>query len=160
LFPVHLALPATEDPAACLKAIKEQLRAVPAEGITYGAWRYRDASAPSALRAGRSAAPVAFNYLGQFDQVVRQSLFDFAGEGSGESYTRRGRRWRLMDVDALVSQGELQISWGYSANQYRAATIQQLADAFVTELRALIAHCQLLSSAGYTPSDFPLAALT
>jgi amino acid adenylation domain-containing protein/non-ribosomal peptide synthase protein (TIGR01720 family) len=156
IYPVRLVLPETDDPSACLKAIKEQLRAVPSEGIGYGVLRYHKASA----RSQRFGAPIAFNYLGQFDHILRYGLFDFAEEDSGESYCRRGRRPRLIDVDAVVRNGELEVNWGYSTNQYRSATIRRLADAFDAALRKLLTHCYAASTAGYTPSDFPLAALT
>jgi amino acid adenylation domain-containing protein/non-ribosomal peptide synthase protein (TIGR01720 family) len=156
VYPVHLALPATDEPAACLQAVKEQLRAVPGEGLGYGVWRYL---AAGGLQPWPEAA-IAFNYLGQFDQLVRDSLLDFAAESSGESHSRQGQRPRPLDVDALVYQGELQVTWSYSANQFRATTIQQLAESYRAALRALIAHCRAPASAGYTPSDFPLASLT
>ncbi|HEU4597136.1 MAG TPA: amino acid adenylation domain-containing protein [Pyrinomonadaceae bacterium] len=157
LYPVRLSLPAAEDPAAKLKAVKEQLRAVPAEGLGYGLLRSGETFAASPVESGSG---IAFNYLGQLDQVVRGSLFDFAAEGGGENYTRRGRRHRLMDVDAWVGDGELQLSWGYSTNQYRPETIKRLCDDFINALRGLVEHCLDASSAGYTPSDFPLAPLT
>ncbi|WP_446731274.1 amino acid adenylation domain-containing protein [Pseudomonas sp. S11A4] len=43
---------------------------------------------------------------------------------------------------------------------FNPATIQRLADEYLQELTALIAHCCDSANRGVTPSDFPLAALT
>ncbi|MGE0863601.1 MAG: amino acid adenylation domain-containing protein [Vicinamibacterales bacterium] len=155
IYPVHLRLPDTGDPGACLKAIKETLRAVPANGLSYGVLRY--------LAAGRLAgvqAPIAFNYLGQFDQVLDAGSFAFAREGAGETHTARGTRPHQIDVEAMVVDRRLTVSVSYSRNQFAVATIDALAQSFATQLRLLIAHCREPLAAGYTPSDFPLARLS
>jgi non-ribosomal peptide synthase protein (TIGR01720 family) len=51
------------------------------------------------------------------------------------------------------------MSWTYSENLHRAATIERLAQAYRDELRSLIAHCLSPEAGGYTPSDFPSAGL-
>ncbi|WP_161893231.1 condensation domain-containing protein, partial [Pseudomonas juntendi] len=62
LFP--LALTPAQDLAGSIKAVKEQLRAVPAKGIGYGMLRHLG---DAAVQAGLAALPVpriTFNYLG------------------------------------------------------------------------------------------------
>ncbi len=72
LYPLRLTPANIEEAAgqgASIKAIKEQLRAVPHKGLGYGVLRYL-ADEPTRQRHGRRCrqAPVTFNYLGQFDQ--------------------------------------------------------------------------------------------
>ncbi|WP_213540009.1 hypothetical protein, partial [Klebsiella pneumoniae] len=55
--------------------------------------------------------------------------------------------------------GELRLTLAFSAARHRPATVRQLADAFRTELEAVIAHCTS-GATGFTPSDFPLARLS
>jgi amino acid adenylation domain-containing protein/non-ribosomal peptide synthase protein (TIGR01720 family) len=155
VYPVHLELPGAEDDlGASLKAIKETLRSIPASGISYGVLRYLAADPIAEV-----SAPIAFNYLGQFDQVLDAGAFSFAPEGAGETHTALGRRPHLIDVEAMVVGRRLAVSWSYSANQFSAATIETLAQSFAQELRRLVAHCRNPLAAGYTSSDFPLAQL-
>ena len=60
---------------------------------------------------------------------------------------------------AAIADGRMQLSWRYSRERYRKATIETLAGHYVQHLKALIAHCLLPDSGSYTPSDFPLVAL-
>jgi non-ribosomal peptide synthase protein (TIGR01720 family) len=52
------------------------------------------------------------------------------------------------------------VNWIYSANLHRRSTIEELARQFTSELRAILAHCSSPEAGGYTPSDFPEAALS
>ncbi|MFD0533589.1 condensation domain-containing protein [Actinomadura luteofluorescens] len=51
IAPVRLTLPPGDDPEAALKAVKEQLRAVPHHGLSYGLLRYLHAVHASTLAA-------------------------------------------------------------------------------------------------------------
>ncbi|HZW29206.1 MAG TPA: amino acid adenylation domain-containing protein, partial [Isosphaeraceae bacterium] len=65
LYPVVLELGAGAAPAEALKAVKEQLRAVPGNGLGYGVLRYLGEEATRGALAEAPAAEVVFNYLGQ-----------------------------------------------------------------------------------------------
>lgn len=49
-----------------MKAVKEQLRAIPDHGIGFGMLRYLD-DATAAVLAPRRLPDISFNYLGRFD---------------------------------------------------------------------------------------------
>lgn len=55
--------------------------------------------------------------------------------------------------------GELLLRWTFSAERYQPAAIEALAQDYLSQLQALIAHCLSDGSGGLTPSDFPLADL-
>ena len=156
IYPVRLELPAPE-PAALIKSVKEQLRAVPTRGIGYGLQRY--------LRPGQPPATgpepkILFNYLGQFDQVTAGSgLFAFADEPVGPWHSPRNRRRYLFEINCLVRHGRFELTWTYSENRHRPQTVGSLAAAFLARLRGIIAHCTTAGVHGATPSDFPWAAL-
>jgi amino acid adenylation domain-containing protein/non-ribosomal peptide synthase protein (TIGR01720 family) len=160
-FPLRLLLPASSDPGSALKAIKEQLRQLPERGIGYGLLRYLSADPAVAARLRAQPHPqLAFNYLGQFDQVLApDARFAPANESSGRAQSPRGPRPHLLGINGMVSGGQLQFAWSYSDQLHQRATIQHLAQAFVGALRRLIDHCRSVGVGGYTPSDFPLAAL-
>jgi non-ribosomal peptide synthase protein (TIGR01720 family) len=161
MFPVVLELQA-DAPAEALKSVKEQLRRIPNRGIGYGLLRYLkgDAAITEKLRS-LPQAEVSFNYLGQFDQVLSpNSRFQIAKESSGPPHSHLGSRGHLLEVNAIVTGGQLQLDWTYSSNLHQRATIENLAQGFLKALRSLIAHCQSPEAGGYTPSDFPLTQMS
>ncbi|TYR63265.1 non-ribosomal peptide synthetase [Streptomyces parvus] len=149
LFPVALT-PGADRPGEALKAVKEQLRAVPRRGVGYGLTHDL-----TALPAGLS-----FNYLGQLDSLSSdQGPFRVAAEPAGAVAAETGRRAHLVDVSGAVGDGRLTIDWTYSANLHDRATVTAVAEEFVSRLRALIEHCLTPDAGGLTPSDVPLAGL-
>ncbi|MHC8345115.1 non-ribosomal peptide synthase/polyketide synthase [Pseudomonas sp. RT6P73] len=158
LFPVKLT-PATAL-ADSLKAVKEQLRAVPNKGIGFGALRYLgDARARETL-AAQPVPRITFNYLGQFDsQFDETALFVPASESTGREQSPQAPLANWLDVNGKVYGGELNLSWTFSRDMFDPVTIQRLADDYASELSALIAHCCDARHRGVTPSDFPLAGL-
>jgi non-ribosomal peptide synthase protein (TIGR01720 family) len=161
IFPVLLDAGKASGPGEVLKAIKEQLRAIPNRGLGYGLLRYLsgDKEIAAALQH-LPHAEVSFNYLGQFDQILPESSpFASAPESTGPVHSPRGIRKYLLDINGFISGGRLQLEWSYSENFHRRATIEHLAQDYLAALRTLIAHCQSPEAGGYTPADFPLARL-
>ncbi|MEH2411054.1 amino acid adenylation domain-containing protein [Nostoc sp.] len=156
IFSVHLSLENTFQPGKSLMAIKEQLRAIPNRGISYGLLYYlsRDQEITEQLSL-LPKAEVIFNYLGQFDQVLPESsLFSLAQESIGPSHSLRSKRTHLLQINGGISQGRLQMSWTYSEKLHRQTTVEVLAQGFIEALRSLITHCQSPDAGGFTPSDF------
>ncbi|MBB1062188.1 condensation domain-containing protein, partial [Marilutibacter spongiae] len=142
-----------------VKAVKEQVRAVPGRGVGYGVLRYL--SPDASVRAALSAMPepeLEFNYLGQFDQVLNaQTRFQAASEHGGAQGSPRRRRSSRIGVSAMVYGGCLQLSLTYPGAQYEAATMEALAAQVEQGLGEVIAHCRTPGVGAFTPSDFPLA---
>ncbi|MET0399627.1 MAG: amino acid adenylation domain-containing protein, partial [Longimicrobiaceae bacterium] len=160
LYPVVLELPESGGRGAALKAVKEQLRAVPNRGIGYGLLRYLRAGGTGAELAAAPEAEVSFNYLGQFDQAVsRDTFFRFAPEAAGAAVDRHSPARHRLDVSGSVQDGCLEMRIGYSGAVHQRETMERLAEGYAEELRALVAHCTSGEAGGYTPSDFPLAGL-
>ncbi|HYD78842.1 MAG TPA: amino acid adenylation domain-containing protein [Paucimonas sp.] len=156
-FPICLT-PARE-PAAAIKSVKEQLRAVPRKGIGFGLLKYLgDARSRAALDA-LPQPQLSFNYLGQFDDAQADSVFMLAPESTGNDRAAANRRSHRLDVVGRVVGGVLTMSWTYSPHIHDAAEIERVARDYLAHLRALIAHC-LCAAGGATPSDFPLANIT
>jgi non-ribosomal peptide synthase protein (TIGR01720 family) len=162
IYPVHLELPESTTLAEELKSVKEQLRRVPNGGVGFEVLRFLSQDAEITHEFETAQRPeVTFNYLGQFDQLFPSNMpVALAKESSGSTQSLRAARMQLLDVVAAITNGQLQINWFYCENIHRRSTIQALADRFVTELRALLAHCKSPDAGGYTPSDFPDASLT
>ncbi|KTC56352.1 hypothetical protein AO262_26535 [Pseudomonas fluorescens ABAC62] len=159
LFPVRLT--PTADLGQSLKAIKEQLRAVPQKGLGYGLLRYLAGPDERAALAQRQEPRVTFNYLGQFDgQFDQDALFVPASESSGSEQHADAPLGNWLTLNGQVYGGELSLEWTYSREMFHDATVQQLADAYSAELTALVSHCCNPEHSGVTPSDFPLAGLS
>ena len=167
IYPVRLELTEEDAPGEDLKAVKETLRAVPAKGIGFGVlrWLSDDAETRDAL-AALPAPPVSFNYLGQMDAGGGGASADasdvvFVGTmaDTGPARAASGPRPHLLGVDALVTGGQLHVTWTYGTRVHRRETVERLADGFLAELRALIDHCRSPEAGGFTPSDFALADL-
>ncbi|MEM6353925.1 MAG: amino acid adenylation domain-containing protein, partial [Cyanobacteria bacterium P01_D01_bin.14] len=114
VYPLRLAMPSgamTEQ----LRSVKEQFRAVPHQGMGYGILRHLAAAPDPALG---SPAAISFNYLGQVrfnatpdSQGLIQAL---APESVGPLRSSRGSRRYLLEVIALIRDGQLQVIWRYS----------------------------------------------
>jgi amino acid adenylation domain-containing protein/non-ribosomal peptide synthase protein (TIGR01720 family) len=159
LYPVKLTV--ARDLAASIKAVKEQLRAVPDKGIGYGVLRYLgDEAARSPL--SQAAMPrITFNYLGQFDtsfDSTADSLFSPRDEYAGAEQSPDAPLGNWLTLNGRVFGGELSMGWTFSPDMFDEAAIQALADDYATELAGLVQHCA--QHAGVTPSDFPLAQIS
>ncbi|RLT97983.1 non-ribosomal peptide synthetase [Ketobacter sp.] len=161
IYPVVLTVDANEGEAAdigrAIKAIKQRLREVPRKGLSYGLYRYLNPE-PAMQSA---VSEISFNYLGQLDQVVEEGGFiSQAPEHCGEEISPLGVRQYLIEVSARVQNGQLAMAWRYSKHLHDQATMEQLAEGYLSHLNAIIEHCSQGQAFGYTPADFPLAQLT
>ena len=159
VYPVLLRVPPPGNERALIQAVKEQVENVPNRGIGYGLLRHLWAGAAAAF-AGERRAEVSFNYLGQLDRILgADSPYQPAPEPAGAAEDGRHEREYLIDVNAQVAAGELQVSFTYGAAVHRRATIEKLAADFHAALERLIEHCAAPGAGGFTPSDFPLVRL-
>lgn len=159
LYPVRLH--AEGELPEAIKAVKEQLRAVPDKGLGYGLLRYLGAPHAQESLANLTAPRITFNYLGQFDRQFNESaLFVPASQGSGQAQDPEAPLANWLTLEGQVYGGELSLQWGFSREMFEAATVQGLADEYAAELRVLIEHCCATPAGQVSPSDFPLARLT
>ncbi|MEV6977382.1 amino acid adenylation domain-containing protein [Kitasatospora sp. NPDC093806] len=158
LFPVVL----TADPGAgwgeVLKSVKEQLRAVPGNGLGHGALRHL---AEDGARLADGPEPeIAFNYLGRLDSGAEpRGLLRGRLTAEGHERAPEQARTQLIEINGWIADGELRFHWTYSANRHRPETVRRLAEAFTAALTAVVEHCAAPDAGGATPSDFPLARL-
>ncbi|WOX15494.1 non-ribosomal peptide synthetase [Streptomyces sp. N50] len=160
-FPVALTLPADRRWDTLIKNVKEQLRAVPGNGLGYDALRFLSLpDAPGQALRTDGLPEISFNYLGQFDGTTHDDgLIRDRLPALGDDHAPDEERPYLLDVVGLVEDGRLGFTWIYADTVFEATTITRLAEGFVTALRGVVRHCLLGSSGGATPSDFPLARL-
>ncbi|WP_423194302.1 amino acid adenylation domain-containing protein [Cupriavidus sp. H18C2] len=158
LFPV--ALDASGDLGHAIRAVKEQLRAVPGEGIGFGLLRHFGTPAQQQALAAVPRPQVVFNYLGQFDATLADDApWRRSSGATGTTQDPSAPLSHPLSISGQVFDGQLHLTLAFSRTRHRGATIERLADAIRAELAAVIAHCTS-GAQGMSPSDFPLARLT
>ncbi|MEV7601284.1 amino acid adenylation domain-containing protein [Kitasatospora sp. NPDC089797] len=172
VYPVRLApgaLPWSEVTAAgpglrrALGRVKEQLRAIPDNGIGYGLLRHLN-PATAAVLADRAEPQIEFNYLGRFqpegvtaDDVLAGAEAMTEGAADGLALAR------VLGLDAATvdtPQGPLLVAqWSWAAELLDEHRVRELAEAWFTALGALAEHAGRPGAGGHTPSDFPLVTI-
>ncbi|HVQ92284.1 MAG TPA: amino acid adenylation domain-containing protein [Mycobacteriales bacterium] len=170
-FPVALTMPAGAVPTgavpagdwgAVLKSVKEQLRAVPHRGLSYGALRYLSGpDSPASVLRADPMPQISLNYHGQWGVGGTETgLFQGGGAGVGQDAAPGSPRSYLLEITGAVENGELELGWTYSTAVHDEATVRRLAQSVLVALREIVAYCARPEAGGRTPSDFPLAGLT
>ncbi|MBY4899386.1 condensation domain-containing protein, partial [Cupriavidus sp. AU9028] len=161
MYPV--ALDGTGDLGDAIRAVKEQLRAVPGDGIGFGLLRRLGTPDQQAALSRIPKPNVVFNYLGQFDaSFTEDAPWRLASGSAGTNQDPATPLSHPLSVSGQVQGGQLTLSLAYSRSRHQSHTIEALAYDIRRELETLIAHCISGASgtSGVTPSDFPLARLT
>jgi non-ribosomal peptide synthase protein (TIGR01720 family) len=137
-FPVAFTGGLEADPGHTLKHVVDRVRQVPHRGASFGLLRSLVGDPDLVTRWPASALPeVGFNYVGQFDQVLRFSPLFTELRWGQVAVPHRGRRRFLLEVHGALRGGLLEFGWRYSANVHHEQTMQALADSFLDELRTL-----------------------
>ncbi|MFF4732254.1 amino acid adenylation domain-containing protein [Streptomyces mirabilis] len=176
MFPVRLDLAGIDvadafdgGPAAgqALKAVKEQLLAVPDNGLGYGVLRYLNSETGAVLAKEREPR-IGFNYLG------KASGADLPAELRGLGWDADSAYQDLIaapDEDmpvlseleinavAVATPGgdELTAYFGFPTGVLSRDEVSELAELWVQALTALARHAAGPEAGGLTPGDAPLA---
>jgi mycobactin peptide synthetase MbtF len=149
-----------------LKRVKEQLRAVPDDGLGWGLLRYLNPRTGRDL-AALPAAPVLFNYMGRLPTAPTgpRGYWEPAGESGGLAGTADERMPAAHELQAsavtedLPGGPELTISLSAPAALFTRETLAALTRGWAAMLNGLAAHAATPAAGGHTPSDFPLVTL-
>jgi mycobactin peptide synthetase MbtF len=182
-YPVRLS-PGSLDPAriraggpdagALVKQIKEQIRAVPGDGLGYGMLRYLNPGT-RAVMDSLAEPRIGFNYTGRFsaeevpgpDSAGRgrpgpagQAIDSRAGEEAGAARYMPLRH--PVEVSAsvhdLAEEPELRLTLEAPSNVLAPELVEELGLRWLDILRGLAAHVAG-GGGGHTPSDFALVSV-
>nr|WP_227985270.1 non-ribosomal peptide synthetase [Nocardia spumae] len=173
-FPVRLDLRGIDaddafagGPAAgrAIERVKEQVRAVPDNGIGYGMLRCLDPHGGDEL--GDTPEPqIAFNYLGRVGVHEHSGPWTPTTEFTSLTATGDARMAlpAVLDVNAIAEPGpdglELDATWEFATEVLTVDEVEELAALWVRALRGLATHIESDTAGGFTPSDFPLVTVT
>ncbi|VVT32020.1 conserved hypothetical protein [Sphingomonas aurantiaca] len=155
LFPALVDIGTAEDRSSAASHVASMLGAIPRKGIGYGLLRYL---APASARAGLVFGPapeLGFNYLGHFDTALGGG-FHLADEPTGGLLAPTLRRPELLDIEAAIIGGCLEMAIGYGERLHARATIERFAaamrDALAPSAADEVASPALLAAADLTPA--------
>ncbi|MET0234049.1 MAG: amino acid adenylation domain-containing protein, partial [Kibdelosporangium sp.] len=136
-----------------LKRVKEQLRAVPDNGIGYGLLRYLDPDAGARL-AGHRPPQIGFNYLGRFAASAGGDLGGGSDPGVPVAHAIELNAFTRDDTDGPT----LVANWSWPQGIVPDEDMAELARNWFEALSLLVGHA--VAQGGSTPSDFPLVSMT
>ena len=153
-----------------IKAVKEQLRAVPDRGVGYGLLRYLNADTAERL-AQLPGGQIGFNYLGRFSGTdMPENMRDLGWlpiaelEDVSAEFDADLPVAHALDINAVVTDGdqgpELSASFTFASGVLARERVQELADLWTEALTGLARHAGEAGSGGLTPSDLPMVSLT
>ncbi|MFE7801239.1 amino acid adenylation domain-containing protein [Nocardia sp. NPDC057440] len=142
---------------AAIKAAKEQLRAIPDKGVGYGMLRYLNPETAAAL-TDTGTPQISFNYLGR--AATGGAGATWQPERFAATNDDRAPLAAVVDINAIMSDTELEVTWGYASRILDEAQVRELAELWAQALRALAAHARTAGAGGHTPSDFDLVGVT
>ncbi|MFS7879075.1 amino acid adenylation domain-containing protein [Streptomyces asiaticus] len=153
-----------------LKRVKEQLRALPDNGIGFGLLRYLNPQTAPVL--SRLPEPqISFNYLGRFPGAVANEKTAPADWGPApEGFDLDGGSdpgrpiAHTIDITAMTQdlpdgpQLVADVSW--AGELLSEDEVHELGQNWLTALTALVRHAEGPEAGGYSPSDLTLVPLT
>ncbi len=155
------------DVGAAIKAVKEQLAAVPNHGVGYGVLRHLDHESGRAL-AQMPGAQLSFNYLGRLTSGHIPDEIRDIGWVPDDVDLDPNRTSALaaasaIDINAMVVDGadgpHLTATFAYVPRVVAAERVEELAELWLDALTGLATHVGHADAGGLTPSDVPLVAV-
>ncbi|TCJ89555.1 amino acid adenylation domain-containing protein [Nocardia alba] len=148
-----------------IKRVKEQLRAVPGDGLGYQVLRHLDSQGRAEL-ADLPEPQISFNYLGRVGMGERSMPWAPTSEFTALTATSDPAMAlaAVLDVNALAEEGsdglELDVTWEFAAQVLSEDEVDELARLWARALGALADHVRSDTGFGFTPSDFPLTEVS
>ncbi|AWK70857.1 non-ribosomal peptide synthetase [Rhodococcus oxybenzonivorans] len=163
------ALAGTADTSRAVKAVKENLLALPVRGLSFGLLRHLNSETAAALD-NLPTPQVSFNYLGRVSEADIPEEFahlgwtpttdfgDLGGVGNDDMPAAA-----VLDINAIVTgvdgESRLTATFSYPRELLSAADVRDLADLWTSALITVAAHVDSGTAGGLTPSDVPLVAV-
>lgn len=154
IFPFYLKVE-YENIQDNIKAIKEQIRKIPDNGISYGILKYWKNKWPD-----QKKKYIRFNYLGDFDNIINDRYLNITGIEFGLKSGEKNLLTALIDISVIIVNHKLKISMEYSRNVFKDETVRCFINNYVSVLKIMLAECTRKEYREYTPSDFDVTDIT
>ncbi len=142
-----------------LKTVKEQVRAVPGDGLGYGLLRYLNPGTAARL-AALPSPQIGFNYFGRSSLAAGDTAWQVSegSLGGGPEMLMPHAVEVAADVQDTPAGPRLRLA--ITGRDLDPATVERLGEAWLETLTGLAALAEDPGAGGYTPSDFDLVELT
>jgi non-ribosomal peptide synthase protein (TIGR01720 family) len=163
VYPIQLSLAGAASPMAALKAVKEQLRAIPCRGLGYallaggaGAGDAASAAGSERLRS-RPRAELRVSYRSSFaaGEGLDSPVLRLAAEPLGPPSQAAGSY--PLRLVAGAAGGMVRLELEFDGGRYDRSTVERLARRLEEELLRTVAEAR--EGSALTPADFPDAEL-
>jgi non-ribosomal peptide synthase protein (TIGR01720 family) len=128
---------------AIVRSVRRCLRAVPGNGLGYGALRHL--AGPGTPLARRTPPAILFNYhsqTGEITQTSGRSLFQAFHAPIGQEQDDREQVRQAIEVVGAVDGGRLGFNLYYSVNLHAGETIARVGAEFGSALRSIAHLCE------------------
>ncbi len=156
MYPVRIGVDQTIVDGQLVKKVKEQLRAVPGNGIGFGLLRDEVEDLPK--------PQLAFNYLGRFTAESGVWTATPDAETLGDGTDAALPLAHLIELNAVANDGPdgptLAATWSWAARLLSRDAVDDLARTFTRALENVVTESDRQDAGGHTPSDLPLVSLS
>ncbi len=133
-------------------SVKEALRRVPNNGLSYGALQH------FGKHDLTHQPPLLFNYLGRMNTTSSNGRnWQMLQQGLRAEQSERHLIW---EINIGIFEGELSVNWAYAKAAFARKTMESLLKDYLEAIRQIMAHCLQQEEETFTPSDFPEADLS
>lgn len=154
IYPIAICI--KEEPLNMqIKKVKEMLRKVPRGGNGFSALRYLEK-----LISYDEEKQINFNYLGDISSYANNNIFKLENESMKLVSDSQNYLNFLLDVNAVVINGELKVQMEFSKNIYEKDTVQYLLDEFLITIEKVVNYCMEMKKVEFTSSDFEMVELS
>jgi amino acid adenylation domain-containing protein/non-ribosomal peptide synthase protein (TIGR01720 family) len=135
---------------------KETLRQIPKKGMGFGLLKYLTNSSSKIECIGSLKPKIVFNYLGQFDNTVKQG-FEIIEEEHPHAPV-----WLSypLTVSGMILDEKLSFSLKFDNQIFAESTIEELSNCFQTSLVEVVKHCMNKKFNQITISDLSDKSIT
>ncbi len=149
-YPIILDATKTDDIDYNLISTKEMLRSIPNKGVGYGILKY---VLKELENSPDNNCEISFNYLGEFDQDIKTDTFQISSLSTANSISLDSKNLYDLDINALIVEDSLNITFTYNKYQYNDDNITKLGEIYINTINRIIQHCVNLEESVVTPFD-------
>ena len=156
IFPVHFYVNTAENLDAIIKAVKEQIRRTPNNGIGFGVLKYLRKEIHDSYENAR----VRFNYLGDMT-YLEDCAYVTDVHLCEPRYTDSSHFASCpMEINIVLMKRRLSILIGYDDDYFNKDTIERFLRLYGSNIVKVMNYCINKAEMQYTPSDFDSIDIT
>lgn len=127
-----------------LETVRQQIAALPRRGIGYGLLRYMSDAVTRTKMQALPSAELFYCFHGeQRDAAAGSGRFGTLDTGPLQGHS--GERRHLLEINAVIREGQFRMRWNYSAHVHRLQTLEHLSDTVQGYLREIAFHTTVVS---------------